>query len=249
MLVRHWQTLVAAAIVALVVGGSAYAAGRIDGGSIRASSIPLGKLTKSARVRLLRAGGVGPAGPVGPRGPRGPQGQAGQKGAAGARGDTGPRGETGPPGPTEHNYGVASLFVGDEKQPPLWTPTIPPDGNNAAVASGSSVVVCEPAAAPCALAVRGVVRSDDPAFEGQAGGGIVVTSAADGQLVAAGQTPKNPTFFENGVVAVATVPLSSGVPTTVSTGTEIPIEWALGNGELLAGSYIVQGVVEFFDFH
>lgn len=231
-----------------MVGGSAYAAGRIDGGSIKASSIPLGKLTKSARVRLLRAGGVGPAGPAGQRGPRGPQGLTGQKGATGPRGDVGPRGETGPPGPTEHNYGVASLFVDGEKQPPLWTPTIPPDGNNAAVASGSSVIVCEPAAAPCPLVVRGVVRSDDAAFEGEAGGGIVVTTAA-GQLVAAGQTPKNPAFFENGVVPVATVPLSSGVPTTVSTGTEIPIEWALGNGELVAGTYVVQGIVEFFDFH
>lgn len=225
-----------AAIVALVVGGSAYAAGRIEGGSIKANSIPLGKLTKATRVQLLRADRVGPVGPIGPRGPQGARGQ---------RGNTG---EAGPPGPTEHNYGVASLFVDGAKEPPLWTPTIPPDGNNAAVASGSSVVVCESAAAPCALVVRGVVRSDDPAFAGEAGGGIVITSATDGHLVAAGQTPKNPAFFENGVVPVATVPLSSGVPTTVTTGTEIPIEWALGNGELAAGTYVVQGIVEFFDF-
>jgi hypothetical protein len=109
--------------VALVVGGSAYAAGKINGRSIKANSIPLGKLTKQARERLAQAG---PAGPVGPAGRRGPEG---------------PAGERGPVGPTQHDYGVSALFVDGVKQPPLWTPTIPRDGNNAAVASGSAVLV------------------------------------------------------------------------------------------------------------
>lgn len=214
-----------------MVGGSAYAAGKIDGRSIKANSIPFGKLTKQARERLTQAGPAGPVGPIGPGGPEGPTG------------------ERGPAGPTRHDYGVSALFVDGVKQPPLWTPTIPGDGNNAAVASGSTVLVCEAPAAPCELEVRAVVRSDDPAFAGEAGGGLVVTSAANGQLVAAGQTPKNPAFFENQVVPVETVPLSSGVPTTVSTGTEIPLDWAVGSGSLPAGTYVAQGTIEFFDFH
>ncbi|HET9184932.1 MAG TPA: hypothetical protein VFN82_02220 [Solirubrobacterales bacterium] len=256
---RNSKLLLVAALVALVLGGSAYAAGRINGHSIKAGSIPLGKLSKDARQRLLRDGSVGPRGPRGAEGPRGKQGPAGprgkegqtgprgKEGPAGPEGREGPEGPRGEAGPTEHNYGVSALFVDGVKQPPLWTPTIPEDGNNAGVASGTTVVTCEVADAPCELEIRGVVRSDEPGFEGQAGGGVVITSAT-GQLVAAGQTPRNPDFFETQVVPVETVPLSSGAPTTVSTGTEIPLEWAVGSGELAPGSYVIQGTVEFFDF-
>ncbi len=40
--------------------------------------------------------------------------------------------------------------------------------------------------------------------------------------------------------------LASGEPATQTGGTEIPIEWAVGSGELVAGTYEVQGVLNFF---
>ncbi|MFT3862975.1 MAG: hypothetical protein QM729_01795 [Solirubrobacterales bacterium] len=248
LLAGNWATVPVAVLVALVVGGSAYAAGKIDGSSIENGSIPLNKLTKSARAQISKAGArgrTGPAGAKGEQGEVGPRGLEGPRGEVGPRGEEGPRGET---GPTEHNYGVATTFVGGVRQSPIWTPTIPSDGNNAGTASGSTVIVCATDAAPCDIEVRGVVRSDDPTYEGQGGGGLVITDATSGKLVAAGQTPKNSAFFENNVVAVETVPLSSGEPTTATGGTEIPIEWAVGSGELAAGTYEIQGTIEFFHF-
>jgi hypothetical protein len=246
---RHWQTFLVAAIVALVVGGSAFAAGKINGSTIENNSIPATKLTKAARSQLASAGPQGPTGPTGPRGERGEKGDTGTKGDTGERGERGEKGDTGLTGPTEHNYGVAMTFVNTTATAPLWTPTIPPDGNNSGTAAGTTVITCTPVAAPCKLTVRAVIRSDDPDFVGQGGGGMVVTDATTGALVAAGQTPKNPAFFETSTVSIATVPLASQAPTTVTSGSEIPITWAVGNGELAAGAYIVNGTIEFFNFH
>lgn len=243
---RNLPTLIVAVVVALVVGGSAYAAGKISGSSIENNSIPANKLTKAARSQLSKAG---PQGPAGPRGETGAKGDTGVKGDTGDRGEKGERGERGPAGPTEHNYGVASTFVNGVATSPLWTPTIPPDANNAATASGTTVVVCGAGEAPCKLTVRAVIRSDDPTFVGQGGGGMVVTNASTGALVMAGQTPKNPAFHETSVVSVVTEPLDSLEPSTGTSGSEIPLTWAVGNGELAAGNYILHGTIEFFNFH
>lgn len=244
-----------AALVALVVGGSAYAAGKIDGRSIESGSIGVGKLTKGARTQLAGAGAQGPIGATGPRGEMGStgsrggtgaKGDTGARGEVGAKGDTGARGEVGATGPDEHNYGVVSTFLDGVQQPPLWTPSIPADGNNAASASGTTVISC--AVGPCQLTVRGVIRSDDPGYTGQGGGGLVITNAANGQLVAAGQTAKNPAFHETSVVPVDTVSLESLAPSSL-TGTEIPIEWVVGGPLLASGAYLLSGTIQFFDFH
>jgi hypothetical protein len=121
------------------------------------------------------------------------------------------------------------------------------DNNNAAMASGSTVVECAAAEAPCTLSIRGVVRSDDNGFTGQAGAGLVVTDAITGALAEAGQTPPNATYGGVKVVDIETVALGSGSPTGPADGTEIPVTLS-GSGELPAGSYVVQGTVEFFDF-
>ncbi|HEX6601290.1 MAG TPA: hypothetical protein VF030_01480 [Solirubrobacterales bacterium] len=241
------RALVAACVVALVMGGTAYAANKINGHSIRAESIPLGKLTDEARKRIL-ASNSGPAGPQGKRGPRGEKGERGPKGDRGPQGSQGPKGDTGPPGPTEHSFGVVALYLDGAFVPSStnWTPTIPRDGNNGAAANGSIVVTCSPG--PCELTARGVVRADAP-IEAQAGGGIVVTDAATGALVMAGQTPPNPDYFNNSVVAVETKPLASGAPAVpTEQGTLLPIEWQLGSGSLPAGTFVIEGTVQFFDF-
>jgi hypothetical protein len=224
----------AAVVVALVVGGSAYAAGSINGGRLLARSVGLGKLTDRARQRIFQQ--QGPTGPKGDRGPRGPQGPQG------------PKGDQGPAGPTEHSYGAVALYLDGAFVPVSinWTPTIPTDGNNAATASGSTVITCAPG--PCTLTARGAVRSDVPGFEGQAGGGLLVHSPA-GALVAAGQTPANPKYGNRAVIDVETVPLASQAPSSPSgSGTEIPLEWTFGPSELPAGTYVVDGTVQFFDF-
>jgi len=240
---RNLLTLAVAALVALVVGGSAYAAGKIDGNSIKSGSIAAAKLTKGARAQLSEAG---PQGPIGATGSRGEKGSTGSRGDTGAKGDTGAQGEVGATGPDEHNYGVVSTFLDGVQQPPLWTATIPPDGNNAAGASGTTVISC--AVGPCQLTVRGVIRSDVPGYTGQGGGGLVITNAANGQLVAAGQTEKNPAFHETSVVPVNTVSLESPAPTSL-TGTEIPIKWVVGGAQLASGAYLLHGTIQFFDFN
>ena len=240
---RNLLTLAVAALVALVVGGSAYAAGKIDGNSIKSGSIAAAKLTKGARAQLSEAG---PQGPIGATGSRGEKGSTGSRGDTGAKGDTGAQGEVGATGPDEHNYGVVSTFLDGVQQPPLWTATIPPDGNNAAGASGTTVISC--AVGPCQLTVRGVIRSDVPGYTGQGGGGLVITNAANGQLVAAGQTEKNPAFHETSVVPVNTVSLESLAPSAL-TGTEIPIKWVVGGAQLASGAYLLHGTIQFFDFN
>jgi hypothetical protein len=257
-LIGNGRTLGIVAVIAMLLGGTAYAATRINGRSIRAESVPLGKLTKEARRRILRnRGPQGPQGPRGPqghrgehgaRGPKGPRGAQGPTGRTGPAGPMGPAGPTGPPGPTEHSYGVDALYLDGALVPAStsWTPTIPTDGNNAATTSGEIVITCEPG--PCELTARGAIRSDDTAFKGQAGGGLVVQDTA-GTLVAAGITPPNAAFGNRSVVEVETVPLASQVPSTpAGSGTEIPIEWQFGPSELPAGTYVVSGTAQFFSF-
>jgi hypothetical protein len=91
--------LIACVVLALVVGGTAYAAGRINGRTIRAETIPLGKLTREARQRVL-ARHTGPQGPHGPQGHRGPAGPKGDRGPIGNTGPAGPAGPQGSPGLT-----------------------------------------------------------------------------------------------------------------------------------------------------
>lgn len=251
LLAGNGRTIVVAAVaVALVVGGSAYAAGSLNGHRLRAGSVGLGKLTKKARRQIFQArqGPQGPQGDRGPKGDRGARGQRGQAGSRGAEGPRGPQGETGPAGPTEHSYGVVALYLDGTFVPVStnWTPTIPRDGNNAAVASGSTVIACSPG--PCTLTSRGAIRSDVASFKGQAGGGILVHSPA-GALVAAGQTPPNPAYGNRSVVDVETVPLASQAPSSPNgSGTEIPLEWTFGPSELPAGTYTVEGTAQFFSF-
>lgn len=244
------RTIAVAVVVALVVGGSAYAANSINGGLLRAESVGLGKLTRKARQRIFQSQQRGPEGPKGDRGQRGergPRGPEGPRGAKGEQGAQGAQGPAGPAGPTEHSYGVSALYLDGSFVPVStnWTPTIPREGHNAAAVSGSTVIVCSPG--PCALTARGAVRSDVP-FKGQAGGGVLV-HATDGSLVAAAQTPPNPLYGNRNVVDVETVPLASQVPSSPNgSGTEIPLEWTFGPDELPAGTYVVDGTVQFFGF-
>ena len=244
------RTIAVAVVVALVVGGSAYAANSINGGLLRAESVGLGKLTRKARQRIFQSQRRGPEGPKGDRGQRGARGRRGPAGPRGARGEQGAQGAqgpTGPTGPTEHSYGVTALYLDGAFVPVSanWTPTIPRDGNNAAAASGSTVIVCAPG--PCTLTARGAVRSD-VAFKGQAGGGVLVHDTV-GAPVAAGQTPPNPHYGNRSVVDVETVPLASPAPSSPNgSGTEIPLQWTFGPSQLPGGTYVVDGTVQYFGF-
>jgi Collagen triple helix repeat (20 copies) len=257
--------IVAIVATVLALSGGAYAAGTmISGSQIKNGTIAAAKLSASAKKQLKgqkgatgSTGATGAQGPAGPKGDTGatgltgPKGERGIPGTAAAQGEEGPEGPMGeegpegPAGPTEHNYGVAALFSNGTKVATLWTPTIPMDDNNAALASGSTVITSCPVGG-CTLTVRGVVRSDTSTFGGQAGVGLVVT-AANGTLVTAGQTPASaePGFPGVRVVPVNTVGLGSGDP-EAATGTAIPVEGLTTLPE--GGPYIVQGTVEFFDF-
>jgi hypothetical protein len=85
----------------------------IDGHSIRTGSIPLNRLSASARRSLQgHTGKTGSAGPQGAQGLQGPQGAQGLQGPPGSGGSQGPIGPTGPTGPVQgqiyhgfHDYG------------------------------------------------------------------------------------------------------------------------------------------------
>jgi hypothetical protein len=96
---RHIPTFAVAVAVALVCGGSAVAAGLIDGANLKPNSVSSGKLTKEVREEIAEGGERGPKGPEGDRGPAGPKGAAGATGPAGAPGAKGDTGATGPQGP------------------------------------------------------------------------------------------------------------------------------------------------------
>lgn len=96
---RHLPTFAVAIAVALVCGGTAVAAGLIDGANLKPNSVSAAKLTKELREEIADAGARGERGPKGPEGDRGPAGPKGAAGAAGAKGDTGATGATGATGP------------------------------------------------------------------------------------------------------------------------------------------------------
>ena len=79
-----WAPL-AISVIALfaALGGVGWAAGLISGKTIKPGSIPLNRLTKSARSSLT--GRQGPAGPTGPQGPRGDRGEKGEVGPEGMK--------------------------------------------------------------------------------------------------------------------------------------------------------------------
>lgn len=89
------------------IGGAAYAAGLINGNTIKAHTIGVQKLTLGAQKTLK--GARGPAGPAGPAGSNGLNGNGGANGANGVNGVTsvGPQGQTGPAG-----AGVTPLTFG-----------------------------------------------------------------------------------------------------------------------------------------
>jgi hypothetical protein len=99
---RHITVFAAAIAVAMVCGGTAVAAGLIDGANLKPNSVSAGKLTKEVREEIADGGERGPKGAEGDRGPKGAPGAAGAAGAKGDKGDagaTGPQGPAGPEGP------------------------------------------------------------------------------------------------------------------------------------------------------
>lgn len=71
-------------------------------------------------------------------------------------------------------YGVATVFLDGQRLATLWTPDIPEDGNNAALASDTTVVGV-PTGAGGVISVRGVVRQNATATGGTtAEGGVTV---------------------------------------------------------------------------
>jgi hypothetical protein len=230
------------ALVAALTGG-AYAATKIDGQSIKAASVPVGKLTKQARQQLRGATGA-----QGPAGERGAKGATGPQGSQGPTGEKGPAGPAGVPGPTERNYGVATVFLDEEAVSTLWTPSIPTDHNNAANAAGSTVVDCTAAAAPCELSIRGVVRTDQPEFVGQGGATVVVTDAENGELVEAARSQEVPVYGKR-VFLVPSVALQSSAPSSLTEGTELRLESAgvVPPPPLPEGTYVIQTGIEFFN--
>jgi hypothetical protein len=96
---RHITVFAAAIAVAMVCGGTAVAAGLIDGANLKPNSVSAGKLTKEVREEIAEGGERGPKGAEGDRGPKGAPGPAGATGPAGPKGDKGDKGDAGPQGP------------------------------------------------------------------------------------------------------------------------------------------------------
>lgn len=92
------KLVAALAVVGVMVGGGyAGASSLVSGGQIKDSSIPVSKLTASAKASLKGAKGAkGASGLTGAQGPQGIQGNAGPQGLKGDTGATGPQGAAGP---------------------------------------------------------------------------------------------------------------------------------------------------------
>ena len=91
--VKAWAPLAISAIALFAaLGGVGWAAGLISGKTIKPNSIPLNRLTKSARSSL--AGRQGPAGPAGPQGLKGDRGEKGDVGPQGPFVEVVPSGKT-----------------------------------------------------------------------------------------------------------------------------------------------------------
>jgi hypothetical protein len=91
--VKAWAPLVISAIALFAaLGGVGWAAGLVSGKTIKPNSIPLNRLTKSARSSL--AGRQGPVGLTGPQGPRGDRGEKGDVGPEGPFAEVVPNGKT-----------------------------------------------------------------------------------------------------------------------------------------------------------
>lgn len=80
------------------LGGTSYAAVKIDGADIKRKSIPLNRL--KGKLPAGKSGPVGPRGAIGATGATGAPGPTGATGAAGATGPQGPTGLRGPKGET-----------------------------------------------------------------------------------------------------------------------------------------------------
>ena len=93
-------------VVALFIGlgGTAVAAGMFSGTQIKKNSIPLDRLTGSARRTLSQPGPHGALGPAGAKGAAGARGQVGAKGDPGPQGAVGPQGPQGPQGPIGKSF-------------------------------------------------------------------------------------------------------------------------------------------------
>jgi hypothetical protein len=91
--VKAWAPMAISAIALFAaLGGVGWAAGLISGKTIKPNSIPLNRLTKSARSSL--AGRQGPAGPAGAQGPKGDRGEKGDAGPQGPFVEVVPSGKT-----------------------------------------------------------------------------------------------------------------------------------------------------------
>jgi hypothetical protein len=105
---QHLLRLFAPAIVvALLVGGSALAAGVTGSASRKSTARCFNVRPAKPRVRVGRM-----PGPGGPRGPAGPRGFTGRKGGRGANGSAGPTGPTGPTGPSGNARAYALVNPG-----------------------------------------------------------------------------------------------------------------------------------------
>ncbi|MFL5846959.1 MAG: collagen-like protein [Solirubrobacteraceae bacterium] len=79
-------------------------------------------------------------------------------------------------------YGVAGVFLDGQLQTTLWTPDIPADGNNAGMASDTTVVAVS-TGAPGVVTVRGVVRQNATGSAGstaEGGVSVIVTGVNTG---------------------------------------------------------------------
>ena len=220
-------------------------------------------------IKNLRKGVVGPKGATGPIGPQGATGETGATGADGATGpagadgatgatgeqgptgNTGPQGEQGPPGPGTDldglEYGVAKVYIIRGSDPAelvgtLWSSNVPDDGNNAAQASGASVIpnVSTGDRIFVTAAMRSAETGPNPA--GQAGAGIFLT-AANGALLGTDLTP--PAGNGTNTVDIPGFPLGNGTQ-PLSSGTELASITVPGG--VTGSPVILNGVSQFFDF-
>ena len=99
---RHYSKVVSTLALFIALGGTGYAAMKIDGHTIKDRSVPAVKLTNEAQASLRgRPGPAGAPGGIGKEGPAGAQGPMGEKGVPGIQGERGiegPRGMKGDAG-------------------------------------------------------------------------------------------------------------------------------------------------------
>lgn len=231
------------ALLALFValGGTVYAAAKINGHQIENHSIGVVKLTKKAAKETVNK--PMPAAPPGATGPAGKEGPEGKPGAPGEKGETitGPTGPTGPQGNPGLNSGEPRVVTAEN----LLGWTLAPKGDNGDTSDNGTLSFATPpnpsALGASALRMEAVNGKPVVAYAPFPGAGVTgsgtdhpllkeLTSADYESLIASSPGPDLDVSFQIEVTGSTSTHFSSGYTTVVyepyqNGESEVPNEW------------------------